>query len=263
MRLFSWQRPHSRERLESKLVATGAAVPFKYRVRVNRNARSVRLRITSQRGLEVTVPRRFAASRISALLERERSWIREALERVEARRQLLEITDPWRLPAAITLPALGASWSVGLRPSKTRNATVRELDSQRLLILGATHDDGACRKALARWLIRKARLHLVPALHATSVTLGVRYRRAAIRRQRTRWASCSSHGTISLSANLMFLPPGIVDYVLMHELCHLREMNHSKRFWRLVELHSPDYRKLDAELRRLRKAIPRWAQERG
>jgi predicted metal-dependent hydrolase len=103
-----------------KLFATSTQLPFKYRVRVRPNARSVRLRVTSQRGLEVTVPRRFAASRISALLESERSWIGEALERVEARRKLLEITDPWRLPGEIILPAIGASWRVHLQPSKTR-----------------------------------------------------------------------------------------------------------------------------------------------
>jgi hypothetical protein len=136
--------------------------------------------------------------------------------------------------------------------------TVREPCPGQLLVCGASNDPEACRKALSRWLMRMARLHLIPELRAASLRTDLRYRRVVIRRQRTRWASCSSRGTISLSANLLFLPPALVAYVLTHELCHLKEMNHSKRFWELVGQHCPEYRQVHRELRQMREAIPRW-----
>jgi predicted metal-dependent hydrolase len=233
--------------------------PIPYTVRVRANARSVRLRVTHKEGVVVTIPRGFARARIAALLASEEAWVRAALERVRARQRLLDTQERWRLPSQIALPAIAAQWTVTTEPSVAGTVTLRELPAQQLLVCGAVSDIAACHRALSRWVVRQARRHLVPQLHARSVQLGLHYRRVAIRRQRTRWASCSARGTISLSANLLFLEPRYVDYVLTHELCHLSELNHSRRFWRLVGQHHPGYREVDAQLRQLSGAIPRWA----
>jgi predicted metal-dependent hydrolase len=233
--------------------------PIPYTVRVRANARCVRIRVTHEQGVVVTVPRRFARSRIPALLARERDWVRAALERVSARLKLLEGPDGWRLPSQIVLPAIAATWTVTTCASPAGTVTLRELPANQLLVCGAVSDGAACQRALSRWVVRQARRRLVPLLHARSAELGLPFRRVSIRRQRTRWASCSSRGTISLSANLLFLEPRYVQYVLTHELCHLKEMNHSRRFWRLVGEYHPGYREVDAQLRHMTAAIPRWA----
>jgi predicted metal-dependent hydrolase len=230
-----------------------------YTVRVRANARSVRIRVTHRQGVVVTIPRGFARSGIAALLAREEDWVRAALERVSARQKLLEASDGWHLPSQIALPAIATQWTVTTDPSPAGIVMLRELPAHQLLLTGAVGDLAACRAALSRWIVRQARHHLVPRLHARSVELGLHYRRVGIRRQRTRWASCSARGTISLSANLLFLEPRYVDYVLTHELCHLKELNHSRRFWRLVGQHYPGYREVDVHLRQLSGAIPRWA----
>jgi predicted metal-dependent hydrolase len=72
--------------------------------------------------------------------------------------------------------------------------------------------------------------------------IGVEYRRIRIGGQRTRWGSCSSRGTLSFNWRLVLAPPAVLDYVVVHELCHLRVPNHSRRFWALVELHRPHWR---------------------
>lgn len=82
--------------------------------------------------------------------------------------------------------------------------------------------------------------------------LGVTYNRVAIRSQHTRWGSCSSKGNLNFNCVLALVPPDVLDYVVVHELCHLRELNHSPRFWALVESVLPDYR-----LRR------KWLEEHG
>jgi predicted metal-dependent hydrolase len=232
---------------------------FKYRVRVSPKGRSVRLRVTLQRGLEIVVPRGYDESKIPALLERKRHWVRAALERAESHRKFFEPEPAWRLPIQIKLPAVGIVWHVMSRATDVPWVAVREIGPEKLLVFGAIEDPEACRSALARLLIRQAREYLVPRLQSVSLKTGLRYKSVLIKRQRTRWASCSRRGTISLNAKLLFLPPPVADYVMIHELCHLVEMNHSKRFWQLVRQHYPGYRDVDARLREMWKVVPRWA----
>jgi len=77
----------------------------------------------------------------------------------------------------------------------------------------------------------------------------VTYGRITIRNQKTRWGSCSSKGNLNFNCLLMLAPPEVLDYVVVHELCHRMEMNHSKRFWSLVETVLPDYREQEKWLK--------------
>jgi len=232
---------------------------FKYSVKVSPKGRNVRLRVTHKHGLEVVVPKGYDVTKVPGLLEKKKGWINIALERAEVQRKFFEPEPQWRLPLEIKLPALGMSWHVTSKESDVPWVAVRDLGAHRLLIFGAIDDEEACRAALSRWLMRQTREHLVPRLEALSRKTGLQFERSLVKRQKTRWASCSRHQAISLNAKLLFLPAELVDYVMTHELCHVIEMNHSKRFWTLLERHSPDYRKFDTRLRDMWKVIPRWA----
>jgi len=83
-------------------------------------------------------------------------------------------------------------------------------------------------------LRKQAKLLLPPRLQELAAARGLRYQRVSIHKSHTRWGSCSSKGTISLSLYIMLLPPYLQDYVMQHELTHLVEMNHSSRFWSLL-----------------------------
>ena len=232
---------------------------FKYLVRISPKARNIRLKVTMKQGLEVVVPQGYDKEKVPALLERKKHWIREALERAEAHRKFFEPEPAWRLPHEISLPAIGTVWHVTIKETEASWVAVREIGEGRLLIFGAVHDQQACRAALARWLIRQTREHLAPRLHNVSCESGLRYKRCFVKRQKTRWASCSRHGTITLNAKLLFLPQHIVGYAMIHELCHVKEMNHSKQYWQLLSRHCPKYRKFDEQLREMWKLVPRWA----
>lgn len=91
-------------------------------------------------------------------------------------------------------------------------------------------------------LRQQARIKLTERTDYYKKILGVEYKRIRIADQKTRWGSCSSTGTISYNWHLVLLPDAILDYVVVHELCHLQHMNHSKDFWDLVECILPDYR---------------------
>jgi len=207
---------------------------FRYHVRVSPKSRSIRLRVTVQHGLEVVVPRGYDEGRIPELLKRKQHWINAALERAESHRKFFEPLPAWRLPSQIKLPAIGAVYHVAVKETDLPFVVVHELSDDRLLITGCVHDEAAGRAGLARWLMRQTRRHLVPRLEYISRETGLRYERVFIKRQRTRWASCSPHKTLSLNSKLLFLPQELVGYVLTHELCHVAEMNHSRRFWSLL-----------------------------
>jgi predicted metal-dependent hydrolase len=215
--------------------------------------------VTVRRGLEVIIPRGYDPDKVPSVLERKRNWVRTALEHAEAHRQFFEPEPEWKLPSEIKLVALGKTWHVTPKPTGAKSVSVRELSRDRLLVFGAIEEKHLCRNALTRWLMRKTREHLVPRLEQLSARTGLRYKRTFVKRPKTRWASCSRHQSISLNAKLLFLPPEYVDYVLVHELCHLVEMNHSKKFWALVQRHSPDFHSLDRRLREMWKMVPRWA----
>ncbi len=101
-------------------------------------------------------------------------------------------------------------------------------------------------KNVARVMIHGRLQHFAPKCEVV-------YKRVAIRNTKRSWGSCSSLGNLNFNYKLLFLPSCLRDYVIVHELCHLKELNHSERFWREVELVVPDYRQLQAELRQLEK----------
>jgi len=97
----------------------------------------------------------------------------------------------------------------------------------------------------------KARRFVQARLEYFNRFYGFEYGRVSIRNQKTRWGSCSSRGNLNFSFKLYYLPQELADYIIVHELCHLGEMNHSNRFWRLVERTIPDYGCLKKRLKRL------------
>jgi predicted metal-dependent hydrolase len=230
-----------------------------YRLRVSPRARRVWLRVSPAEGLVVVVPKRFDVARIPGVLAREGAWIRRALARAERQRASVPSPSPWEFPREITLPAIGMTWPVSCRPTDAPHVRVAPAAPTGLQVTGQVGDGEACRAALGRWLVRQARIHLLPRLEAVSRRLALRYTRAGVRLQRTRWASCSPDRAISLNGRLLLLPPPLVEYVFVHELCHTLVMNHSKKFWRMVERHCPDYRQLRRDLRAAGKRLPAWA----
>jgi predicted metal-dependent hydrolase len=233
-----------------------------YRIRRSTRARNVRLQLSAKDGLTVVVPLHFNLRGIPAIVEKKRAWIETH------RRRLADIPAAGgRAPAApppekIELPALGESWWVDYQPAKTRTVGVVVDQPGRIVVYGAVHDRDACRRVLKHWLQRRTREELVPLLTRLAEENGFTFGEVFIRGQKTRWASCSSRGTISLSFKLLFLDREAVRCVLMHELCHTILMNHSPRFWALLGGFEPAYKAITKRMREGWKQVPAWVEVR-
>jgi len=161
------------------------------------------------------------------------------------------------LPQSVELPGVDRRFAIEYveRQSSTR---ARMNDAGQLVLSGAIANHHAVAKALRRWLADLAVDCLASQLRSVAVEFGFDYARVQVRRQRTRWGSCSTRGTVSLNCSLVFLPPEVVRYLFIHELAHTKHMNHSASFWRLVEKLEPEYRRLDRELLAGWRTVPAW-----
>lgn len=224
----------------------GADVPFRL-VRVRRR-RSVLIRVTPDGAVEVRGPPRCTVAQAHEVLSRHAGWLARTLPRVRE--------------SAARRPALadGAGLSVldetlTLRVTSGARTVVRRAGAELHLAL-PDEGESRIRAALEGWLRREAHRRLPERLLALARPIGVAPVRIVVRGQRTRWGSCSSRGTISLNWRLLLVPSALVDYVLLHEACHLRHLCHSPAFWALVESQMPDWADRRARLRALQGTLP-------
>jgi predicted metal-dependent hydrolase len=146
----------------------------------------------------------------------------------------------------LSLKAVNETWNVIFKPSFTNKTTVQILDQNEIIITSRRRDR---KYALHKWLQFKGRNHLIPWLDNLSTKTALLYNKVSIRGQRTRWGSCSEHKNINLNYQLLFLESELVDYIITHELCHTKYLNHSKEFWQLVAKYHPNHHELRKQLR--------------
>ena len=222
-------------------------------VRESDRARRLTVRVFHSGRVEVVVPVRTSPRAVERFIERHRNWIDR--KREEALRRAAPAA-PFP-PARVELAACNESWRVHLAGGGQRARLSISTDGL-LTLTGNVTDGHAVRSLLRRWMMDKARAFLAPTLESCARELGFGFERLLVRRQRTRWGSCSTRGTISLNCCLLFQRPPVVRYLLIHELVHTLHMNHSQRFWQRVARHCPDYSSLDRELLDGWRRVPSW-----
>jgi hypothetical protein len=173
-------------------------------VRESNRARMLRVVAYSDGKLEVVVPPSTPVRSIDRLLIENHTWIERQMQRVQTYALGLQRDDVvWLHGEALPVPRV---------------------------------------RSVASWYRARARAAVETTVAREARRLRVRYAQLAIRDQRTRWGSCSSRGVLSFNWRLVLAPADVLEYVVVHELCHLREHNHSRAFWRLVDDARPGYR---------------------
>jgi len=218
-------------------------------------------------GLDVRAPRWVSMSAVEAVLHEKGEWIVRKLQEMQERQQQMQSTIiQWRDGA--TLPFLGndvvllldASHSfsncgaaLGFDADPNTGLTRQVLQ----VAVAQTASQPQIRDAVQAWLMQQAKHNFTQRLNQFAPSLGVRWKKLSLSNAATRWGTASADGAIRLNWRLIHFKQDIIDYVVVHELSHLRVMNHSPLFWETVRTVVPDYAQRRAQLRD--EVLPRWA----
>ena len=191
-------------------------------------------------GLTVVIPGSQNIEQITDLLRKKRRWI---LDKLAEYGKAQSTAAEKKLKSGDSIPYLGRHLKVAVveRHDPSTPVSVR-LEKNRLLV-NLDSQNGRLNMALEWWYRQQAEILIKKRADELCSLLGVTYGRLSIRRAKTRWGSCSRKGNLNFNWKLMMAPEPVVDYVIIHELAHLKEMNHSKKFWNLVAEHCPKWRK--------------------
>lgn len=227
-----------------------------YQIRESKRARRIRLQVTVNDGLVVVAPKGVRPEEVDILVRSQHQWINRALKKLSDRKQYLDRQFGEGPPTTISLPAINKI----LRVSYFINTNLAAgWDVSTHNSLNIYSEPEKAQIYIDKWLTSVARDHLQNNLSLLCKKTGLAFKRMQIRAQKSRWGSYSARGTISLNRNILFFQPAVVEYLLIHELCHTKHMNHSRDFWRLVEKFCPDYRALDKSLKEAWRLLPPWS----
>jgi predicted metal-dependent hydrolase len=201
----------------------GVAVPV--RLRANKRARRMILQTDGlardgEPGVVVTLPRGVSAREALSWVSTQGAWIHRHLAKMPARVAFE--------PGAV-IPILGVDHVIRSAPGARRGVWTED---GAVLVSGRPEH---LARRLGDWLKREARTRITECVRDKAAALGADYKRIAIRDPRSRWGSCAPDGNLNFSWRLILAPEFVFDYVISHEVAHLKELNHGSRFWKLVE----------------------------
>lgn len=194
--------------------------------------------------VEVRSPLRLPEPVITAFVNEKALWIHDRLTQQAQQRE-----EAWRLLPGHTVPYLGEIRQVVWQPGR-RSAV--QLDDERLTIFGpAALDEERATRIFKTWLRQQADAWMTPRARQLAAHAGLDHRLSAIRYRLTRskWGHCTSSGALQFNWLVMLAPPAVIDYLIAHEVSHLRHLDHSPAFWAQVEALCPDHRSLRSWLK--------------
>lgn len=216
-----------------------AGEPLDYLLVRRRGRRGVGLKV-DEAGLTVSAPLSVPVARIEKMLLESRAWVLGKLEVWRSRQVPVQSWDD-----GASLPYLGESLTLRLATGRRAPAVI---DGMQLRVTVPEPGEEAVRKVVVAWYRKTALVHLAHRAFFFSRLAVLAPPRVILSSARSRWGSCNSRREVRLAWRLVKARPALVDYVVCHELAHLRHMNHSREFWAEVGRMCPDYRRLREEL---------------
>lgn len=218
-----------------------------YTVRESKRAKNLIIKIGVDQGVEVVIPHGAKIDSVEHFLRRREDWLLQNHLRYQQQR---DHQNGRQFITGETLSFLDQQLTLDVEQKSRGKRTSVDFDEENgKLVIRLSSDIDADQfreeayNAVEKWYREQAKAILIPWTEEIAAKHGFTLKKIAIRGQKTRWGSCSSNGNLNLNWRLLFAPSPAVEYVIIHELCHLRELNHSKRFWRLVGQYCPDYRR--------------------
>ena len=202
---------------------------------VRTSKRSKRFRLVSDiNGVEAIVPEGYRAEELERFVSSKRDWI------IKTSRYYARLKERCGVPEPGTIYFLGSKYR--FRMIKDRNASAVVSETMRLITFHVT-DLRKQKQHLQEWYREQTGKIIAERLPALATKLGLRYNKVSIKSQKSRWASCSKKGNLNFNLLLAAAPLEVIDYVIIHELTHLIQLDHSPKFWQLVRDADPEYKK--------------------
>ncbi len=219
-----------------------------YTLRESPRARRLRLLIRPESGLEVVVPRRTTRAHIEEVLRAKADWINATLARLAHEAATLPAPAP--LAHGQMLPFAGRELHLALLLAAPGKRSHTQLTGETLALTVTDGRQETIHAALEAWYRAQARVVFAARIAHCNAAYGFTFGRVSIKEQKSRWGSCSRAGNLNFNWRLLLAPLPVLDYVVYHELAHLKELNHSPRFWQIVARACPDFETHRAWLRR-------------
>ena len=217
----------------------GRTLPL--RIVENGRARQLTLRIDAGgRSLRVTIPPGLARGEVDRFLRRQQDWLEERLAKVPKRP---------KVRPGIKIPLRGVPHMIVHEPERRGTVTVgkKEDGTPALFVHGEREH---LPRRLADFLKKHAKKDIEALVAKHTAAIGKRAKVVRFRDTSSRWGSCTSEGTLSFSWRIMMAPPPVINYLVAHEVAHLKQMNHGPKFWKLCEELCPDTERCKAWLKR-------------
>ena len=196
-------------------------------------SRTIKIKVEHPGKVVVVTPPKFPTSKVEEFIRRSEPWIKRQLEKLKQARPFGE--------TATTAMIFGKEYQK--KPILQNNQKIGVAISGKELIINPVQlTEVSVSNELKRFLRSTAEKYIVPRTKQLATKMGVTFGTITLRQQKTRWGSCSSRGNLNFNWKLVHCPPEVIDYVIIHELAHRTQMNHSQKFWRLVEQYDPEYR---------------------
>lgn len=216
-------------------------LPFSYSIRRSQRATRTRIIVTTNK-IEVVAPPQIAEHRLHQFVSEKQQWIISALSKITYRQPGVLTPVFYRDGADITYQ--GVAYKLNITPTKLKRVKISFADTFIAHVpetLAVTEHSNAIKAALACWMKAQARIQVERQVKQHAGKQQLIPRSIVIKTQKSRWGSCGIHNDININWLLIMAPPEVLEYVVVHELCHIRVRNHSADFWDLLAEHLPDY----------------------
>ncbi|MBK8817181.1 MAG: M48 family metallopeptidase [Methylococcaceae bacterium] len=218
-------------------------LPFSYRIR--RSQRVANARIVVKPGqVEVVAPLQIPEHRLHHFVQTKRQWIIQALGKMAASSPQQSGFVPSEFKTGETIAYLGQPYPLTLLPSKLKRVKIEFIADYKIHVpevITPEHHQPLIREALIRWMKKQTQTHVEDYVNHHARKHSLMPRSIAVKTQKSRWGSCGIHNDININWLLIMAPKDVLEYVVVHELCHIKVKNHSSQFWSLVAEHLPDY----------------------
>jgi len=212
------------------------ASQYPYQLAHSSRAKRISIKLSSTGELSVVLPRGMRTSLAHSFVQKKSAWIEKHICNNASKPTISARPD------SLNLKMLNEKWSVQYKEGAHGSIEYSELADHCLLITGEVSSDKLVNKIIGLFLKNKASLLFAHMIAELAKQYDFQYSGITLRGQKARWGSCSSRKKLNINYKLLFMPEAVARYVFIHELCHTIEMNHSARFWQLVEQCDSEYR---------------------